>query len=135
MDPDQTEVLTPIEQERRLSPRGVRNQKLQDRIPAVSVKDKGLLDRLSELIHGVILQESQDPNKLPESLSFFSLLSLETTAKRVKTLRQAQIHEGPGMIQGTRLSFQKAQIMAIVKEDSFLAPGSHVLCYHRLLVT
>jgi hypothetical protein len=135
MDPDQTEVLTPIEQERRLSPRGARNQKLQDRIPAVSVNHKGLLDRLSELIHGVIFQESQDPNKLPESLSFFSLLSLETTAKRVKTFGQVQIHQGPGMIQGTRLSFQKAQIMAIVKEDSFLAPGSHVFGYDPVLVT
>jgi hypothetical protein len=89
MDPDQTEVLTPIEQEGRVSPREARNQKLQDRIPAVSVNQESLLDRLSELVHGIVLQESQDPDKLPESLSLFSLLPLEPTAKRVKTLRQA----------------------------------------------
>jgi hypothetical protein len=66
---------------------------------------ESLLDRLSELVHGVILQEPQDPDKLPESLSFFPLLPLETTAKSVKAFGQVQIHQGPGMIHGTRFSF------------------------------
>jgi hypothetical protein len=85
-------VFTPIEQERRVSPREARNQKLQDRIPAVSVNQKSLLDRLLESVHGVILQESQDPDKLPQSLSFFFFLPFDTTAKGVKALGQVQIH-------------------------------------------
>jgi hypothetical protein len=101
----------------------------------VSVNPESFLDRLSELVHGVVLQEPQDPNKLPDSLSFFSLLPLETTAKGVKALGQVQIHQGPSMIQGTRFSFEKGQVVEVVKEDSFLAPGSHVLCYDLVLVT
>jgi hypothetical protein len=101
----------------------------------VSVNQESLLDRHSELVHGVVLQKSQDPDELPESLSFFSFLPFETTAKSVKALGQIQIHERPGMIQGTRLSFQKRQVVEVVKEDTFLPPGSHVLCYHRVFVT
>jgi hypothetical protein len=100
-------VLATIEQEGRVSPREVRDQILQDRIPAVSVNKESLFDRLSEPCHGVVLQEPQDPDKLPESLSFFFLRLSETTAKGLKALRQVQIHQGPGMIQGTRFPFQK----------------------------
>jgi hypothetical protein len=96
------------------------------------MNQESLLDRHSELVHGVVLQKSQDPDELPESLSFFSFLPFETTAKSVKALGQIQIHERQGMIQGTRLSFQNRQV---VKEDTFLPPGSHVLCYHRVFVT
>jgi hypothetical protein len=68
---------------------------------------KSLLDRHPKLGQGIILQEPQDPDKLPEPFPFFSLRLSETTAKGVKTLGQVQIHQGPGMIHGTRFSFQK----------------------------
>jgi hypothetical protein len=99
------------------------------------MNQESLLDCFSESVHGVILQESQDPDELPESLSSFFFLPFETTAKRVKALGQVQIHERPRMIQGTWLSFEKGQVVEVVKEDSFLAPGSHVLCNHFVLVT
>jgi hypothetical protein len=56
------------------------------------MNQESLLDRHSELVHGVVLQKSQDPDELPESLSFFSFLPFETTAKSVKALGQIQIH-------------------------------------------
>jgi hypothetical protein len=100
----------------------------------VGVDQESLFDCLPEPGHGVVLKEPQDPDKLPESLSFSFLLPLETTAKGVKTLGQVQIRQGPGMIQGTRLSFQKRQIVTVVEEDPFLAPGSRMLGYYLFLV-
>ncbi len=96
---------------------------------------ESLFDRLPEPGHGVVLQEPQDSDKLPEPFAFLFLLSSETTAKGIKALGQVQIHQGPGMIHGTRFSFQKGQLVAVVEEDPFLAPGSQVFCNHPVLMT
>jgi hypothetical protein len=113
----------------------VRDQILQDRIPTVSVDKEGLLNRFPKPGHGVVLQEPQDSDKLPEPFAFLFLLPSETTAKGVKALGQIQIHQGPGMIHGTRFSFQEGQIVAVVEEDPLLAPGSQMFCHHPILVT
>jgi hypothetical protein len=78
---DQTEVLATIEQEGRVSPREVRDQILQDRTSAVSVDEKSLFNRLPKPGHGVVLQEPQDSDKLPEPYSFLFLLPSKTTAR------------------------------------------------------
>jgi hypothetical protein len=130
---DQTEVLAAIQQERRVSPREARNQELQDGIPAVGLDLKGFLNRDPQPDQGVVLQEAQDPDKLPNPGPFFFLLSLETASKRVKAFGQVQAYEGPGIIQRTRLSLQERQIMAVVEKGSFSPPGSAVLCHHLVL--
>jgi hypothetical protein len=126
-------VFATIEQEGRVSPREVRDQILQDRIPAVSVDEKSLFNRLPKPGHGVVLQEPQDSDKLPDPFSFLFLFPSETTAKGIKALGQIQIHQGPGMIHGTWFSFQEGQIVAVVEEDPLLAPGSQVYCHHPII--
>jgi hypothetical protein len=49
---------------------------------------KRLLNGHPKLGQGIILQEPQDPDKLPDPFSFLFLLSLETAPKGIKALGQ-----------------------------------------------
>ena len=131
---DQTEVFTAIQQESRVSPREARNQELQDGIPAMGMDLQSFLDRDPNPDHRVVLQEPQDPDKLPDPSPFFFLLPLKTTPKRVKAFGQVQTREGSGIVQRTRLSLQQGQIMTVVEKGPFSPPGPTVLGHHLVLV-
>jgi hypothetical protein len=98
------------------------------------VDQESLFDRFLKFGQGIVLQEPQDPDKFPRAFPFLFLLSLEATMQRVKALGEVQIHQGSGLIPGSRFSFQKGQIVAVVEKDPFFAPRSRVLGYHLVSV-
>jgi hypothetical protein len=91
---------------------------------------KPFFNSLSELGHGIVLQKPEHPDELPGPISYFFFLCNKAATQGVKTLRQVHINQRSGVVQTTRLSFQKGQIVEIVKKDSFLVPGTFVYCYH-----